>query len=333
MYLVRKRMKMIPYSIIIPVYNRPDEVDDLLDSLVKQTYRHFEVIVVEDGSAVPCRSVVDRYRETLDVHYFAIENRGPGGARNYGASQSRGEYLLILDSDCVLPPAYLEHVHESLERDPAEAFGGPDRAHESFTPIQKAISYSMTSFFTTGGIRGGKRKLDAFYPRSFNMGVRRDVYLALGGFSDMRYGEDIDFSIRIRKNGYRTRLYPAAYVYHKRRTSFGAFFRQVQHSGRARIVLYRKYPDTLKLVHALPAVFVLGVAAILAGSLFWPPLCSLLLLYALLLLVDSYFRSGRSFPVAWRAVVASFVQLGGYGIGFLKEAFSTLFLPKHQKSC
>ena len=204
------------YSIIIPVYNRPDELDDLLSSLCKQTYVHFEVIVVEDGSTIPAKEIVRRYQERLDLHYCVISNSGPGMARNHGARQAHGEYLLILDSDVVLPSTWLEHIHDSLNHYPVDAFGGPDKAHASFSPIQKAINYAMTSFLTTGGIRGGKKKLDKFYPRSFNMGIRRDVYERLGGFSGMRYGEDIDFSIRIMEAGYRTRLFPSAWVYHKK---------------------------------------------------------------------------------------------------------------------
>ena len=179
------------YSIIIPVYNRPDEVDDLLYSLTLQTYTNFEVLIIEDGSTVPCETVVQRYEKKLKIRYFVIPNGGPSGARNYGARISEGEYLLILDSDCILPETYLEAVERSLNETEADAFGGPDCAHPSFNAIQKAISYAMTSFFTTGGIRGGKKKLDQFYPRSFNMGIRRDVFIKLDGFdTSMRYGED-----------------------------------------------------------------------------------------------------------------------------------------------
>ena len=206
------------YSFIIPVYNRPDEVDELLDSLTRQTLRDFEVVVVEDGSAIPCREVVSKYAGRLTVHYYNKENSGPGQTRNYGVERANGEYMLILDSDCILPEDYLEEVEAELRAKKADAFGGPDRAHHSFTDVQKAINYAMTSLFTTGGIRGGKKKLDKFYPRSFNMGIRKDVYQALGGFSKMRFGEDIDFSIRIFKAGYACRLFPEAWVWHKRRT-------------------------------------------------------------------------------------------------------------------
>ena len=235
------------YSVIIPVYNRPDEVDELLQSLTRQSFKDFEVIIVEDGSSVPCKNVADRYQDILNIRYYSKPNSGPGQTRNYGAERSRGEYLIILDSDCILPEDYFQEVEKELQETPADAFGGPDRAHASFTDVQKAINYSMTSFFTTGGIRGGKKKMDKFYPRSFNMGVRREVYEALGGFSRMRFGEDIDFSIRIFKGGYRCRLFPGAWVYHKRRTDLKKFFKQVHNSGIARINLYKKHPDSLKI--------------------------------------------------------------------------------------
>lgn len=225
------------FSIIVPVYNRPQEVDELLGSLCTQTVTDFEVIIVEDGSSVPCKAVCQRYTDRLNIRYFAKPNSGPGLSRNYGAERAQGTYLLILDSDVILPADYLNNIRTELQRQPVDAFGGPDRAHESFTPVQKAINYAMTSFFTTGGIRGGKKKMDKFYPRSFNLGVHREVFAALGGFSDMRFGEDIDFSIRIFRNGYTCRLFPTAWVWHKRRATFRQFFKQVHNSeiGRAHV--------------------------------------------------------------------------------------------------
>ena len=211
------------YSVIVPVYNRPNECEELLESLTHQTQRDFEVIIVEDGSSVPCRDVVERYADKLAVHYYDKPNSGPGQTRNYGVERANGEYVIILDSDVVLPEGYFAAIDAELAANPCDAFGGPDRAHESFSTTQKAINYAMTSFFTTGGIRGGKAKLDKFYPRSFNMGVRREVYQALAGFSAMRFGEDIDFSTRIFKSGYRCRLFPEAWVYHKRRTDLKSF--------------------------------------------------------------------------------------------------------------
>ena len=304
------------YSFIIPVYNRPEEVDELLDSLTHQTFRDFEVLVIEDGSAIPCKDIVEKYDDLLSIKYFVKPNSGPGQTRNYGAERAEGEYLLILDSDCIVPPTYLEAVEAELNREPADAFGGPDRAHSSFSDIQKAINYAMTSFFTTGGIRGGKKKMDKFYPRSFNMGVRAEAYQALGGFSKMRFGEDIDFSIRIFKNGYRCRLFPEAWVWHKRRTDFRKFFKQVHNSGIARINLYKKYPESLKVVHLLPAAFTVGLLVLLLGSI-WCLWCLLpILLFILLIFIDASIRN-QSIRIGCLSVAASFIQLVGYGSGFI----------------
>ena len=305
------------YSFIIPVYNRPDEVDELLDSLTRQTIQDFEVLIVEDGSVVPCKEVVDKYADCLSIHYYNKENSGPGQTRNYGVERANGEYMMILDSDCIIPENYLKEVEAELQRKRADAFGGPDRAHDSFTDVQKAINYAMTSFFTTGGIRGGKKKLDKFYPRSFNMGVRKDVYQALGGFSKMRFGEDIDFSIRIFKGGYECRLFPEAWVWHKRRTDLKKFFKQVHNSGIARINLYKKYPESLKLVHVLPALFTLGVVFLLLASFLWGGSLFLLFLFALIVFVDALSQN-RSLKIGLLAIAASFIQLTGYGTGFLQ---------------
>ncbi|MBR0276623.1 MAG: glycosyltransferase [Prevotella sp.] len=316
------------YSIIVPVYNRPDEVDELLESLTSQTLKDFEVVIVEDGSKITCKDVCDKYANILHLHYYYKENSGPGQSRNYGVERANGEYVLIVDSDAVAPAGFMQAIDDELKRQPSDAWGGPDAAHESFTDVQKAISYAMTSFFTTGGIRGGKKQLDKFYPRSFNLGIRREAYLALGGFSKTRfskmslYGEDIDFSIRIYKAGYSCRLFPEAWVWHKRRTDFRKFWRQVYNSGYARINLWRMYPEALKPVHALPSVFTLGVVGLIVLAPFtcgWS--LALLLLYALLILIDSSIQS-KSLKVGFLAVAAVFVQLIGYGIGFLESLFS-----------
>src|SRR5574344_2710048 len=342
------------YSFIIPVYNRPEEVDELLRSLSEQTLRDFEVIVVEDGSSLPCNKIADGYTGTMDVHYYNKQNSGPVQSRTYGAERSQGEYLIVLDSDCVLPPSYLQAVDDELRREPSDAFGGPDRSHPSFTPTQKAISYSMTSFFTTGGIRGGKKKLDKFYPRSFNMGIRRDVYLKLGGFSKMRFGEDIDFSIRIFKGGYRCRLFPEAWVWHKRRTDMRKFFRQVYNSGIARINLYKKYPDSLKLVHLLPMVFTLGVIGtclllffgflpyLLGTEHIFPVLGNamaalgciglfFILLYIVALVIDST-KQNQSLKIGILSIRAAFTQLMGYGCGFLSAWWKRCVLGQSEFS-
>lgn len=321
------------YSVIVPVFNRPDEVDELLQSLTGQTLKDFEVIIVEDGSERDCRAVADKYKAALDVKYYMKPNSGPGQSRNYGAERASGEYLIVLDSDVVLPPGYMQAVDDELSAELADAFGGPDSAHPSFTDTQKAISYSMTSFFTTGGIRGGKKKLDKFYPRSFNMGIRRDVYMKLGGFSRMRFGEDIDFSIRIFKGGYRCRLFPEAWVWHKRRTDLRKFFRQVYNSGIARINLYKKYPESLKTVHLLPMVFTVGVMALVLTSAVgrvlmeyddihrWYALCALpwlpIAAYCALIATDSAVKN-RSLKIGLISVAAAFTQLMGYGFGFIE---------------
>lgn len=327
------------YSVIIPVFNRPDEVEELLESLTTQTVGDFEIVVVEDGSQTPCREVIDRYSDRLDIAYYMKPNGGPGPARNYGAERAKGDYLIILDSDCVLPPTYFEAIDRELAERPCDAFGGPDRAHDSFTPVQKAISYSMTSFFTTGGIRGGKKKLDKFYPRSFNMGIRRDVYAALGGFSPMRFGEDIDLSIRIFKGGYSCRLMPDAWVWHKRRTDMDKFFKQVFNSGIARINLQLRHPGSMKLVHTLPALFTVGmtllvVAALvlrIMGSWLWWPAILPVLLFCLLVFTDSAIKN-RSIFIGLLSVEAAFVQLYGYGLGFIGAWWQRMVMHRGEYS-
>ena len=301
----------------------------MLESLCQQTVKDFEVLIIEDGSVKPCKDVCDKYANILDLHYYAKENSGPGQSRNYGAERANGEFVIILDSDVVLPTGYLQAVEDELKQNPCEAFGGPDAAHPSFTPVQKAISYSMTSFFTTGGIRGGKAKLDKFYPRSFNMGIRRDVYLQLGGFTKMRFGEDIDFSYRIVEAGYMPRLFPEAWVWHKRRTDFRKFFRQVYNSGIARINLEKRHPGTMKLVHLLPTVFTLGVIGLLIISLFWPLACVPIILYSLIILIDSSLKN-KNLWVGILSIPAAFVQLMGYGFGFIESWWKRCVLKKDE---
>ena len=318
------------YSIIVPVYNRPDEVDELLQSLCEQTVKDFEVLIVEDGSVKPCKDVCDKYANILDLHYYAKENSGPGQSRNYGAERSNGEWLIILDSDVVLPKDYLWNVESGMRNENSlAAWGGPDASHPSFTPVQKAISYSMTSFFTTGGIRGGKAKLDKFYPRSFNMGIRRDVYLQLGGFSKMRFGEDIDFSYRIVEAGHMPRLFPDAWVWHKRRTDFRKFFRQVYNSGIARINLEKRHPGTMKLVHLLPTVFTLVVIGLLLITLLFPLACVPIILYSLIICIDSSIKN-KSLWVGMLSIPAAFVQLMGYGFGFIESWWKRCVLKQSE---
>ena len=297
------------YSVIIPVYNRPDEVAELLASIAAQTFRDFEVLVVEDGSSVKCEDIVNQYADKLDIKYLFKENGGPAMARNYAAERAKGDYLLILDSDTVVPEGYFEAIEYYLKEYDPDAFGGPDRGGDDFTPVQKAISYSMTSFFTTGGIRGGKRKITRFFPRSFNMGVKREVFAQLGGFSAMRFGEDVDFSMRVIEAGYMTSLIPDAWLYHKRRTDFRKFFRQVRNSGKARIALTRRHPGSLRLVHLFPLAFII-LSLILPFDV----------LYALLVFADASIKN-KSPKVGLLSVAAAYVQLWGYGIGFVAGLF------------
>lgn len=307
------------FSIIIPVYNRPNEVKELLQSLTHQADNMFEVIVVEDGSTLTCENVCKQYAGQLDIKYLVKENSGPGGSRNFGAEQAKGDYLLILDSDCIIPENYIQNIRKELQTNPCDAFGGADAAHDSFSDMQKAVNYAMTSFFTTGGIRGGKKGgLEKFHPRSFNMGVKTSVYKSLGGFSNMRYGEDIDFSIRIFKAGHTVCLFPEAYVYHKRRVNLAKFYRQVFHSGAARINLWKRHPESLKLVHFLPSIFVIAVISILIVGFFKPVIWGLLLLFCLVIFTDSTLKN-KSIKIGLLSIITSFTQLFGYGLGFLSK--------------
>lgn len=315
------------YSIIVPVYNRPEEIDELLESLTQQTYRDFEVLIVEDGSQNPCHEIIAKYKDLLPLHYFIKPNEGPAMTRNFGYTKIHGEYIIFLDSDVIVPSDYLAIVDKQLNKSYTDAFGGPDRAHSSFSTIQKAINYAMTSFITTGGIRGGKKKLDKFYPRSFNMGVSKHAFHEIAGFADMRFGEDLDFSIRLIINGFTTQLIDEAYVYHKRRTKYKQFFKQVHNSGIARIQLYRLYPYTLKLVHSLPAIFTVGLFLFLLLSLAFPILFGFLFLFILIIFTDALSQN-KSFAVAIKAILATFVQLIGYGSGFLRAVWHILVLGK-----
>jgi len=322
----------VKISFIIPVFNRPDETAELLQSLSLQIDRDFEVIIVEDGSCLSSEAVVDTLRGQLDISYFYKENSGPGPSRNFGCERASGEYVIFLDSDCVLPEAYLETVKERLESNYTDAFGGPDRAHKDFTRLQKAINFSMTSFLTTGGIRGGNEKMGKFYPRSFNMGFSKKVFAASGGFSSMRFGEDVDLSIRIRELGFTTQLIREAFVYHKRRTSLRQFFKQVYNSGIARINLNKRHPGTLKLVHSAPALFTLGLLLLLVLSplLSWFLLLSVLC-HILLLFLSAAIKTGR-LSIAFLAVLTSYTQLLGYGTGFLHAFWKRSILGRDEYS-
>ncbi len=302
----------------------------MLESLTLQTYRHFEVLVVEDGSQVRAETVVQHFAESLTLIYLYKPNSGPGLSRNYGAERASGDYFIFLDSDCIIPSHYLEEVNHTLTQAYADAFGGPDKAAPAFNRIQKAISYAMTSFLTTGGIRGGHKRLDKFYPRSFNMGYSREVYERTKGFAAMRFGEDIDISIRVFQLGFRVKLIENAYVYHKRRTDFRKFFKQVFNSGMARITLSQKHPGTLKPVHLLPSAFTLGsglllLLAVLADWKFLLPLLGLMGLWW----TDATVQH-KNPVIGLLAVPASLIQLAGYGSGFLYAFWQNIILRKEK---
>lgn len=309
------------YSVIIPVYNRIAEVDDLLRSLAQQTCKDFEVIIVEDGSTERCEDVVKAHRDKVDVKYFFKENEGRSIARNYGMERAKGDYFIFFDSDCIIPPTYFDRLNEGLAENPVDCFGGPDSADESFSDVQKAINYSMTSFLTTGGIRGGSVQLEKFTPRTFNMGFSRRVYDTVGGFREM-FSEDIDMSMRIKNAGFSIALIRPAVVFHKRRVNFRKFFRQVYVFGMSRITLKLLYPDSLKLVHCLPALAVIiGLAlvllAIFVSAWFLVPIA----LYLVAIFVAAYIET-EDVWISILAIPSSVIQITGYGLGFIK-AFIT----------
>jgi glycosyltransferase involved in cell wall biosynthesis len=321
-------LSIMKYSLVIPVYNRPDEVEELLDSLVKQEGNFsFEVILVEDGSTLPCDKVAARYKDRLSITYHVKPNTGRSDTRNVGMKLAKGDYLLFFDSDCVLPPQYFAALDKNLRENYSDCFGGPDAAHDSFTNVQKAISYAMTSFFTTGGIRGGKQQLEKFKPRTFNMGFSQAVYEKVGGFRDM-FGEDIDLSIRIANAGFSIMLYRDVFVYHKRRVSFARFYKQVRNFGSGRISLALLHKGSMKLVHTLPALFLLGTAAVVVVSILLSPWFWLFpAFYTLLLLVDAFIKT-KSAKTALLALWASYIQIAGYGWGFIVAFVQKILLHR-----
>ena len=303
------------FSIIVPVYNRPQEVEELLESLEKQTDKDFEIIIVEDGSDLPCLNECDKPRD-IRIKYFHKENEGRSIARNYGIDRADGDFLIFVDSDCILPADYIANLKESLKNNPTDCFGGPDTAHESFSDVQKAINFAMTSFLTTGGIRGGKKSMEKFTPRTFNMGFSKHVYEKVGGFREM-FSEDIDMSTRIKQAGFKVVLFPDVKVFHKRRVNFKKFWRQVHIFGMSRITLELLYPGSMKLVHWLPAVFVIGALGLAIASFFNKWFIIPLIVYFTALLIASLI-STRNPKIALLSLPASVIQLAGYGTGFIR---------------
>ena len=323
-------MNPLHFSFIIPVYNRPDEVEELLISFkALKGDLPFEIVIVEDGSQLDCKSVIAQFEDDLDISYYFKPNSGPGDSRNYGMQKAKGNYFIILDSDCLLPSQYLVTVNSYLSSNYVDCFGGPDAAHASFSNLQKAINFAMTSFITTGGIRGGKASHKTFQPRSFNMGLSKKAFLESGGFGRIHPGEDPDLSIRLNNLGYKTVLISDAFVYHKRRVSWKTFYNQVHKFGLVRPVLNRWHPKTKKLTYWFPTVFSLGfVISIVLFFLnfIWP-----LLLYGVYVLLAFILAllSTKNLSVAIQSILAIFIQFVGYGYGFLKSTFAISVLKKN----
>lgn len=317
------------YSFIIPVYNRPDEIDELLQSLVLQTYKEeFEIVIVEDGSTVDSREVIKKYENLLNISYFYKVNSGPGDSRNYGMRKAQGEYFIILDSDCILPPQYLSTIDCYLTENFVHCFGGPDKALECFSSVQKAINFSMTSFLTTGGIRGGSERIGKFQPRSFNMGISLKAFTQSGGFGKIHPGEDPDLTIRLWNLGFETELFPEAYVYHKRRIDWSKFYKQVKKFGKARPILNKRYPKYSKIIYWFPLVFTTGllisILLLLLGHLYF------ILLYFIYFLLVFMLASKqeKSLYIGILSIIAVLVQFFGYSVGFAKANFVLNILQK-----
>jgi glycosyltransferase involved in cell wall biosynthesis len=316
-------MKTPAYSLIIPVYNRPQELDELLACIQLQEFRDFEVVVIEDGSTDDAAQIIEKYKSSFDLAYYVKENGGQGFARNYAFERAKGDFFIILDSDALLEPTYLNEVDKAIKADNLDLFGGPDKDHPSFSPIQKAISYSMTSFLTTGGIRGKEKNIGGqFHPRSFNMGISRKVYEATGGFKITRMGEDIEFSIRCISLGFKSGLIPKAFIYHKRRTDFRQFYNQLHFFGRARINISRFFPKELKPVHFFPFLFFCYYVLTGLALLFFPSLGVLLfcgiIIYSLLVFFSAIINT-KDYRIALLAIFAANIQLFAYGKGFAEE--------------
>ncbi|MGI9551521.1 MAG: glycosyltransferase [Aurantibacter sp.] len=319
----------LSFSFVIPVYNRPEETRELFESMALQTYdQPFEVVVVEDGSSLGSEDAVSEFTDRLSISYYKKENSGPGSSRNYGMEKANGNYFIILDSDCILPPQYLWEVEKSLNQEFVHCFGGPDAAHESFSPTQRAINYAMTSVLTTGGIRGATNSVGRFQPRSFNMGISKEAFESVGGFSKIHPGEDPDLTFRIWKKGYETRLIPEAFVYHKRRINWNKFYVQVNKFGMARPILNKWHPETARLTYWFPTLF--SLAFLIAVLFYFLGISLPLVLFAcyfILIVIDSLLKN-KSLSIALLSLVAVAIQFVGYGLGFLKSTFLVNFSKK-----
>lgn len=315
------------FSLIIPVYNRPDEVDELLESLSQQDFtENFEVVIIEDGSLLRCDDVVRKYAGKLHLSYCFKENSGPGDSRNYGMKKAKGDYFIIFDSDCIIPKNYMTEVSKALKENYVDCFGGPDKALDSFSDIQKAINFAMTSFLTTGGIRGGSEKIGKFQPRSFNMGLSRKAFEASKGFGNIHPGEDPDLSIRLWNLGFETRLFSKAFVYHKRRIDWAKFTVQVNKFGKARPILNSWYPQYNKLTFFFPSVFIIGLLFAVVLVIFnFDLLLQLYFVYFLALFLVSTYQN-KSFKIGLLSIKAVWKQFFGYGTGFLESFIKIIIL-------
>lgn len=320
------------FSLIIPVFNRPDEVEELLQSLTLQSFKEdYEIVIIEDGSAITCKDVVDSYNGRLNISYYFKPNSGPGDSRNYGMKIAKGDYFIILDSDCIIPPHYMESVNTNLTLNYVDCFGGPDAALDSFSDVQKAINFSMTSFLTTGGVRGKSEKIEKFQPRSFNMGISKNAFEASGGFGHIHPGEDPDLSIRLWKLGYKTTLFTDSYVYHKRRIDWEKFKKQVNKFGKARPILDLWHPEYKKITFLFPTLFILGLTGSLILALFGVYFfVYLYIMYTLLVSITSSLQN-KSFKIGLLSVIAVFIQFYGYGSGYLQSFVKVHILKEDPK--
>jgi glycosyltransferase involved in cell wall biosynthesis len=318
------------FSLIIPVYNRPDEIDELLESLTESDYKEiYEIVIIEDGSTMRCQDVAQKYGDRLDISYYYKANSGPGDSRNYGMKKARGDYFIIFDSDCIIPKQYLTEVDLALKQNFVDCFGGPDKALDSFSDIQKAINFAMTSFLTTGGIRGGSEKIDKFQPRSFNMGLSKKAFEASQGFGNIHPGEDPDLSIRLWNLGFETKLFSKAFVYHKRRIDWDKFTIQVNKFGKARPILNSWYPQYNKLTFFFPTVFIIGFFFSIALLIFNQDLLlKLYLIYFVVLFLLSTYQN-KSLKIGYLSVIAVWKQFYGYGLGFLKSYIKIIILKQN----
>jgi len=318
------------FSLIIPVYNRPDEVEELLESLSLLDFNDdFEVVIVEDGSQTTCKSIVKKFESQLNISYYYKENSGPGDSRNFGMKNAKGDYFLIFDSDCIIPKQYLTEVSISLQNNYVDCFGGPDKALDSFSDIQKAINFSMTSFLTTGGIRGGSVKIDKFQPRSFNMGLSKKAFKTSGGFGNIHPGEDPDLSIRLWDLGFETKLFPTAFVYHKRRIDWDKFSMQVNKFGKARPILNSWYPKYNKLTYFFPSVFIVGFFMALVFLIFAKYfMLKLYFIYFLLIFIVASFQN-KSLKIGYLSIIAVWKQFYGYGLGFIESYLKIVILKQN----